>query len=946
MPSEAALLEHAQEARDRGDVEEEANTIALTKKVNPDNVKISREALFEHAQEAQSRGDEGESKKTMDLIGSMNTEPSQQPLMNEQPKPKEQRYDVSVKPRDYILNMIGRGLSAGITAPPGLGADLLAAVKRHYMPKGLRGEDQDIFSNTNKFMAVGNKFMGVDDSMLPPDVGTRYMGAAAEFTAAGVVPSSIVVKGAAKKGLALTGEVSGGAGGGVMAESLGELSKEVTGERAPGEIVGGIGGAVSGYSIPTIISKIGRGADSAKKAMTNKAGQELLNIADAEKLHGKMQRSFEVAEEIQKVTGKTPNFTLGGRTGSKYIQQIEQKVLGRTVSSAEKALGEHGESTKILANYMDEVLPQPKETVQDLFGKELSKQSNTLDASANSLAAKRVKIGGILEGDDIQTVGEKLSKIRLEKMQKVKAESDAEMNEIFSLADDANLTVDMSDLRNYVKKVAGEDEKAFDKLPKVFKDIHDRYKPVEKPRASELVDTKGNLLSKKPKPESFPETFQGVHSLYRRVNRDLNATTDGTEKMILGDLKSQLQKRINTMESDKYGEVGSRFSAWNKDYREKYAQVYKEGIGGRMDSFKGSGKFGQTVDDESIVKKFFTPSGMDDFNKIYKGDPLAKQQLEDGVLRLFHKTSGIKTNGEINPAAVSKFMKDNKETLEKLPDVKTMLSTTKKATEALLDLSNRVNIAKTDLSKGLLAEVAKTHDIQKVISKGLTDPRVLRELLVTGGEARKGILHAFASSIPDAARKEGITASAFLLKNEKAIKPILDQYGKDHYGNIKIVMEGLDMLHGGKPPLHPALTKYNTDKVMEKTGTSAASLASQLRVSAMYGFISPQHVAISLGAAFWRKVTNDAAGKMQEYLLTNPQAARDFALATKSQNSAFLTNKLSDHFLSAGARSLFAASSEMKERDKFPVLKDESYDKKARPEMDKRLKKMRHLNDS
>lgn len=857
----------------------------------------SRDELIQFAKEADANGDTEAATKAFDMLEKMQatTDP---------------KYNPKVKARDFIMDKLKRGVVGGTFNIPGLMVDASQLPARLLGRAGVPGLEQagqeGLLSATTQTQDFGDRMLNVDRSMLPPDTATRYAGNVAEFAGGSILPSGLVTKFAPKPGPALIAEAGGIIGGGIGAELGGDLAESAGINRAWGAIPFGFSGASLGYAVPNALSRGNQVKEQVNNVLKNKAGKQVADIVKAEGTKPKIEASLETSKHIESVTGIPFNPTLAGRTKSKYIGDLENEVLGRGIPSAERAITAHTQNLKALDAFKGKVLPDSKAPLQRTAEQKLSSAVSSIDDAAARLAAERASIGEGVKGKAQQEVGTELDTIRAAAREAEKSGLNGRLEAIYQQADKQGVTANMDDVADLVRGIAGKDKNAFQSMPPVFRDIADKY--VKEPKST-LLSMTGKPLSKS---ESPPATFQELHSLWKETNRQIAAAKglpDQTQSFYLGQLKDALNAKLRQFESPEFGDLAGKFKKWNQDYA-TYSKTFKEGAGGRI---AAGGKYGEMLSKDKIVNTFFTPRGVDDFNRIYKNDPTAKQLFEDGILDNFAKHTGVRINGEINPKTAATFFNRHGETLNKLPGLKEKLENSTKFTEALLEKGARLTQAKNDLSKGILAQVARADDVAPVIEKALTDKRSLRALMNTNEDGRKAVVHALANAIPEAAKKANMSVSEYLIKNESAIKPILDKFDKHHFKNIKTIADGLDTLAAGKPPTHPALTQFDTDPVQAAIGTTGPSLVSQYRATTVTRQSSPTHMISSVATRFWMKNNSESARKMQEYILTNPQAAKDFAEATKAKKSTFLANRLSNHAIAAGVRSTFAGMDEAQE---------------------------------
>lgn len=843
------------------------------------------EELKVFAKEADSVGDYEAASKAFDMIESM-----------QKRKPKSlsekdsEKYDPSVGVGDYHFEKLKRGVVGGVLNIPGYISDIATVpakiAGRLDIPGFEPWADKPWMAATEKTQRFGDELLNVDRSMKPPGPISRYTGNVAEFAGASVLPSIGIVSRAAKPVLAAIGETSATIGGGLASEGGGDIAESAGLNRAWGEIPAGIFGATSGYAIPTALSHRKSAMSAIDIAMKNKGSKEISDVVKNEGLEPLIKKSLDVTKHIEDVTGHPFSPTLAGRTNSPILMAIEDRVIGRSSSSADRAILQMKENVGVLQRFKDASFPKTGISIQREAQQKIKGTLMSLDDASKHLAAEQAKIASGVSGRTQQTVGQLLAEMREARIADFMNKSNDAIEGIYALAKSKGVSESLDDIAGAIKMIGGSDRNIHQSMPYVFGKILDR----------------ADELAKAGKKASFEE----IHSMYKEVNAVLR-TADRQHTFYLGELKDAIFRKLKKFESPEYGTLGKDFKKWNKDYTE-FAETFYKGTGGRLE---GTGKYGDLVPASSEVRKFFTPEGIDDFARIYKNDPVANQLLYDGVLDLFAKHSGITATGVIDPKKLNTFLKAHNETLNKMPVLKDKIINASVATETIIERNARVLDAKKRIQESLVAKIAGTEDYRPFIERALTDRKALIEITHISPNARIAVLNEIAQAIPQAAQKARMTVGEYMLVNEKTIKPALDMIGKDHYKNVKTIADAIDMLAAGKPPMHPGIMKLGNDPIAEWTGTSGPSLLSQLRASAMYGFISPTHVASSIGMRFWMKLTGERANTFREYILTSPEVAKDFAAATKAQKSTYLANKLKSHAVAAGYRATTSSVDEI-----------------------------------
>lgn len=831
-------------------------------------------------------------------------------------KRRSEKYNPDTGKGEYIWNSAKSGAIGGTAGIGGLIADAYTFPYK-YLYNKFADKDVPYLGITAQAIELGDDLIGVDRDMLPPDVATRYMGSIAEFAGGSIIPGSFIIKKAAHPLLATAAEGAAITTGGLGAEFGGDIAEESGVNRAWGEIPGGLITGTMGYSVPTAASKVIGAGKYADEAMSSTAGKEIGGIVKAEGTDGDITKSFNTANTIESETGQAFNPTLSGRTKSTILNDLEQEVLGRDIQSAERAIKTQESNVLNLQTYKDKKFPSGGDI--DRAAKEkIILATKNIDKEERLLAAEMESVGQKVVGRPQQESGEKLYDLMMLKRQSAKDASSKEIERIYRMADKAGINESMDDVVDVVKAIAGDDANAFQKLPPVFSEIKSRYiKPDVVSEGSMIVDKTGKSITPPTTTKAdVTASFEEIHSLYKEVNRQLNAAKgikDGTSHFFLSKLKDSLQSKLKKFEGGGYGAVAKDFKQWNKDYS-NYAQTYKEGVAGRMSA---TGRYGDLLVKENIFKKFFTPSGVDDFNRIYANDATATRLLNDAILDEYARTVGVFTDGKINPKSAVTFIKRNNEALAKMPELRGVLLDTTKATEALLAKNARLTDARKLLDRNILSRIANVDNPMPTIEKALTNRKELNQLLSLPGKARGSALNLVAQAIPSAAAKQRMTVSEFLDLNESVIRPALNKYGSDHYKNVKTIADAMDMLSFSKPPQHPSLTQFSTDPIQQWTGTTGPSLISQYRATTITRQSSPVHMVSSMGTRFWMKLKGDDAKRMQEYILTHPTAAKDFAKAIKVNDSKFVANRLRYHALAAGIRSFAVATEDMSEQRKI-----------------------------
>ena len=315
-------------------------------------------------------------------------------------------------------------------------------------------------------------------------------------------------------------------------------------------------------------------------------------------------------------------------------------------------------------------------------------------------------------------------------------------------------------------------------------------------------------------------------------------------------------------------------------------------------------RYGELLKPEDVVSKFFTPSGLDDFNLIYGGNKEAQTALADGVVGLFRQAA-VK-GGKVDPRSAQTFIRANSEALDKLPDVKVILSKPVAANEALLEQATRVRQNISDFNKSTLAKIAKTDNVDALLDKAFTDRRTMMQLVALGGRGGEATSKAVARGIADhvsiAAQKAKLDPLTFVAQNEELLRPALNRLGADHFKNLKTIAGAQTIQGRTEIPSGVGATRIK-DFLEEATGTGAPSLISMGRATLITRQSSPIYMLSNVLAKYGVKLRSGNEEILMREAIYNPEVAALWAKAAKGVPFTMGdSNKLLNHFASAGLR--------------------------------------------
>lgn len=767
----------------------------------------------------------------------------------------------------------------------------------------------------------------------PPSTSDQYIGGITEFGTEALMGLPWLMQSGglglkANLGLESASTVLGGIG----SEAGGDVSSEFGFGRAPGEFVGsllGMGAGVGGVGGTRAVRKA-TGTFKDRHNIWDRMTRERLGkmVGADEQYINNLMEADTISKKLQLQEAGT-GFDLAQATDSPAISSLYKVYEKSTPEKAQQAFLRREKLKETLSQKEREAFPGGEGQLGDFLH--------------DQLEAEQVRAGLLSEKittQDTQKIGETLREIRDNKAKMVKDSLGDKYDALYYQADRENISFDMTDVGEMVIRVFGDDANAFQRpdMPSVFFDIYTKYGKNPKfdlPRArtfgehNRRQEELAGLLK-----EHRSASFQEVHSLWKRVNKDLDTYSrrgDDTTTRLLAMLKADLSKKLDDIEKSG-SSIGQEFAKLNAQYRSEYADIYKRGAGGSM---KKRDRFGYTTRDEDIVKTYFFNKGkggltaLDDFKRIYGDDPDAMQMLRGGIIDIFAKTPGlIDADGFIDPKKAAKFLKDHQQILDKLPKIRDELSNTVKANAAIMERMNFYRHLESFKDARKLEDVLKNDDIPRLMSFLVTNEQAMKRL--ANDAVMKGAGPEFARSLAHhIANGMGGNGYEYLMGNEKLLKPIFDKVGKNHYDNLKTIVRGWAIANRGPSPIGAEAMKVE-DWLKKKTGTTMDSLFAQQR-AAQQKRTSWQQISATIGAKWLVKFGGDVMFEATEKALFDPDLASTLAKITElgplsdPAQHASLVSELSRNLMTAGLRSasqLAEPSGPSEIRSKWHIMRD------------------------
>ena len=829
----------------------------------------------------------------------------------------------AVTSSEYIWNRAKKGIVQGTVGMGGLVADIAEMGARDLRNElanpetlfnrmtgggGPPVEDPAPFDKIKTATDWGYGIVGANPEMEAPNAFAKYAGAAAEFAAGGFFPSAWVIKSAKHKFPAIITETTSSVAGGVLSEDFG----------FGGTVIGGLGGPASG----TLLYKAGATAAPYAKAGASRvaelaglgdtqvgqwlgaegsrplAGRDLTRAINASPQSGlNLGTSERTAQEIEVLGGRVFNPTLGQRSGSEGVIALEKGIA----RSSPESLGRHSTTTREAEESLraaeTAAFPTGGAGPDKLAGKVITTAEKALENRLSILNDAERRIGDQFPDMAQQSIGEALNSARIDAMNIARGVKNQKYQDVYRAADKAGISEDMSDVAGLAASLRKKD--VFQRFPSVFGEISARYKPG-KPKPSGLLDADGRPINA-PERKAVPAKFSELHSLVRETSRQLRQavrTGDSEGVYYLGQVEKMLDDKITKYSGAQYGDVAAKLADADDFFVNKYATVFREGVGGRL---AAKNRYGELINDEQTVQRFFSPSGIDDFNEIFAGSPGAREVLESGVLGLFAKAA--LRDGVVNPRAAETWIRRHGETLNKMPQVLAKIRDGKTAQEAIISARQTVKARQKNIDKTYIAKLANTENPEAMIGAALDNPVSMRSLsmLARDQKSRAIMARAVMQALPSAAARAKKEPLDFLIENSEALRPLLQRIGPQHEKNLRTIASARGILARVETPgtveMHGA-----SDPIKEQIGSSVNELLNSWRgVARRTGSV---HSAVgSATGKFFNTRAFKAQRALMEAALYDPKIAEDLMRAiTSKEITPAITNRIGNHLLSVGYR--------------------------------------------
>lgn len=451
---------------------------------------------------------------------------------------------------------------------------------------------------------------------------------------------------------------------------------------------------------------------------------------------------------------------------------------------------------------------------------------------------------------------------------------DAEIGSVYKQAAQIGLKEDMSVTKGIVQAIVSRDQLTFQDTPAVLNKILTKYGEVA-PASTKLVPT--GLLDAAGKPAmrsvtmpasgSSTASFEELHSLYKELNKDINAAQiagQGMKVNQMQEVKQVLQTQLSKYSGKEYGDFATNFSNFNKNYS-SYAGIFKEGLGGQIAQRT---RMGVSTDAEDIVRKLVVQAGdkrqgLLDFSNVYGGSPKAAELLHDGVLDMFSKAAVV--DGMLKPAAARRWMSNHKEMLQEMPELEKALRKTTESGNALVNRRLELKVEAQLYQKTIIAKIAQHSNAEDVINLALRDDRYMKGLLYTAEtpENKKAVARGILDYVW--AQKD---PTKYLEENAIKLKPALDALGENHWENLRTLGLGKTVNDRVKAPSSVPISK------LQDIGESTVGVPVKGLLSRIFSpIMNERYVITDVAGRYFFKTKMEGMAKIRESAMLDPNMA-------------------------------------------------------------------------
>ena len=865
------------------------------------------------------------------------------------------------KPEDmapYVWNQAKKGFaSLGEIAP--MVADVVSMPLRPYeralgmnVPESMFPATQATAKHAQTALNIDPRMTVPKDQYGKPRLEAEMAGQVANFAGMSAIPSGAVVAGAEKPLAALAKEAAGIGLSGIGAaegkhlapkgyEDTGEFLGSLTGPMLAQKLIDAAAGggnwvSKTGQKTGVVgaedfirggaLKMVGMDKQAEEAYARAQAARVAEGTANTAKVLGPQLRAPQVQQNIaeaQGVAAKVPGFgenlTLGRTTNAPGIQSLE-KHFGSTEDTIGLARQRAQGLESAIGAQTERRFPAPQEaTPISGIQRAAAEKVARLDEGVKRLDDQERALAMKYQRGDQEASGIQAQEVRTKRMAAAKAAGNTRYEAVSQAADAAGVKVDVSDVRDLAKKINADAGNTFQSEPGVIGEILRNYELEGKGKSPAF---KGGLQVPSVVERKSPVVpMDEFRSLLRRTNEDLGALSgqvaNGVEgaankRRQLTHVKVLLEKKMTEMEGPQYGEVGKLLKDANSYWRDKYAKIFKEGVGGEMGAM---GRFGQTSSNENakifsnLVLKPNDPSGMREYLEMTGGDPKGMQALENGVMDIMARKVTQNADGTINRTALNNFLRDNKQSLDLVPAIRKKIENVESAAKNITSNREMINTQRREYTNSTLRKVAGSDNPDATVSMALRSPRVMQTLLnsATTVDEKQAVARAIVDKV--SAEKNPME---FMTKNKAALESAL---GKRQMAYLGTILKAKEIAGRVEAPSFVAFEKLK-DPLSGAIGTSIPQAISEQK-SITQRFASPAYAISRVGIRWWNKLRNDQRDEILKDAIFDPEFAESLATYFKDGTPVAKT-ALNPHLIPYFTRAAGQAAGELANPESTP----------------------------
>lgn len=837
--------------------------------------------------------------------------PSYQELSGEQPvetQPIKETVEDDFPAYEYIANKAKEGVAGLLAMPGGIPVDVLQGLldlgpylfneePMKVNPYGMQGQKEAFMT-----MLFGESGQETKNDML------RYAGSAAEFLGAGLLPGTAIVAKSPTMISKLYNALLEGTSavvGGVALEGGGDIAASINEDyRGTGEVVGGVVGTMAPYAAPTAMAPVyGRLRAFFDPAIQKQIGKQSAARIIQEEL-AKTPDAMINLEKSERLRDNIPGYTpsLGMETNAVGIQTLEKRFAESSQEGFTKAMQAEQKSLKAIQRKSNEMFPNTGFDITSLPRKNLVAVRHKIKKESHQLDLKMKEVESQINTGNPEKIGQELRRLRGERYALARMEKNSLYEDFYRSAEDMGVTVETKSIQDLAKQIISEEGITFQDKSPVLKEIIRKYVNTT---PSKDVAKIPNVVTLEAAPNDI--SMREFHSMMKKVNREYwqaykSEAKDPSLIYQLQQMKAFFAKNLDDIKKPEFGGVAEKLKEADKYYINEYQKVFKEGVGGRM---AATNKYGDVTPDEKVVSDLVMgrASGIDDFRKIYGDNAESQALLENGIVDMFARK--VMKNGIYDSKQATKFLYDNKLSLDKIPALRDALGNKVKAYKLAVDRQKLLHEKRKALQNNKLKELTGLRRPEYLIEEAMSTTQslgVLRNNISKHGEEG---LKAFRHGVANYIMKQKDPFDYFL-QNEEKMKIAFK--GEDaHFNTLKDLAEAKRNLSRkfGTKQIESSLRPKDP---LEPRGTTTREVTTLAR-HVYSGWISPSYAASHLTSKALFKYRQDELNKMIEEAFYDPDIAKmlmDGVGAVKLDSEKYMF-KIRERMYSIGAKSNIAA---------------------------------------